>query len=121
MKFLKKPAAAFLIAFVIVICSTLWSGKVRLERDYDLVRETLCESVMDFANDKGLPELASEARALSHLDGSKEDYDDLIRSCNEAARDYAKRDTKAVDRAIKKFSRFEEFPATLFARLWNVS
>ena len=25
MKFLKKPAAAFLIAFVIVICSTLWS------------------------------------------------------------------------------------------------
>lgn len=126
MSMLKKPAVAFLLSLLIVLLSTFISAKVRLERNYDQVCETLCDQVLSFAEKNELISLEAAARStLSHQNtNSRTDYDGLILSYTELASGFPKEDTRSVDQAIKSYTHFfqgtERFPANLFVRLLNI-
>lgn len=125
MKLLKKPAVAFLLAFVLVIASTLISVKAKLENNLELVCETLCDRVLDFAVENNLASLETEARTI-RSSGSRDlkDYAGLIMSYSEQASGFDKDATRSVDQAVKNYNRFlqetERFPAGLFVSLLNI-
>ena len=123
MKLLRKPAFAFLLAFVIVIASTLISVNAKLDNNYALVCENLCDRVLDFAVENDLIDLATQARTTRSASSRAVDYSSLIASYSAQAAGFDKDATRYADQAVKNYTRFmqetERFPANLFVRLLN--
>lgn len=119
MKLFKNPVFAIVFCLVLILVSTLVSSKSKMEKRYDRVCSQLSENVLDFANEKGLDELAVKARTVSIDQG----YDDLIEMFNEKSAGYGKDDTASVDKAIAKYIAFmkdlDRFPARQLS--WLVS
>lgn len=123
MSFLKKPAVAFLLAFLIVLGSTFFTVKAKLQRNYDLLCENVCARISDFAVKNDLAELDASARyvAANASTHDLKDYHGLIIEYTDYASGYSSSETRAADQAVKSFNRFlqeaEQFPAYLFARM----
>ena len=122
MKLFKNPVFAVVFCALIVILSTCLNVKIKMERKYDRVCDEVYEEIDEFAEENGLSELRTQARATL----STGDFDALISSYQAVVASGTNlSDVDDVDDAIRDYNNLlrktTRFPASYFVELLHIT